>query len=723
VTSRPPGDLPAFNWAVLALFSHSLIPGAGKVWRSPMGNRSSTWIGLLCVIGAVAIIYAWHFPGEDPENAAVIPAGTPEPKPQPPKPPPEQESLARAATEPFAEAEAIRSVDGLLRATLAVQYGDNVIRGSHVHLRSYNGRLVGPTLRTKPGDVLKIRVENRLPQVPEPPVHTVNVPHGLNSTNVHTHGLHVSPEGNSDNVYLDIKPGQAQDYEITIPKDHVAGTFFYHPHKHGSVALQMSSGMSGALIVEGGLDEVPEIKQARERIFLFHQIPFDDEGRVEKLTNLYDGHPTKHWHASGRFTTINGVALPVLALRPGEVQRWRFIHSGIHESLTVRLDGHDLHEIATDGIPLGGMVPREEIELQPGNRSDVLVKASATPGVYLLRDGALPADRALRAIPEPEKLLAKVVVAGPPRNMALPDSAGLARFAPFKPITDEEVQGRKATVVFGQDEKHQPPRYFINDRQFDPDVIPRRVLVGTAEEWTLSSKEDNHPFHLHVNPFEVIRRDPQTGAIVDRVWKDTILVTEKKPVTIRVRYLDFSGKSVFHCHNLAHEDLGMMQNIEVVRTPAELKETGGLLLPWRPPAWELADAAGRWHRSEDLKGRPALLVFFQGGTCPHCLRQLKVLHDYAGTPGAADLRVVAVSPEPRAALARTQKWLGGDRILLVSDETAGVFGRFHCRAEGGLRHGLFLLNPEGQVVWYRISAEALTDVTPLRLALEMLTER
>ena len=662
-----------------------------------MGPRTCTWIGLLCgaIVGVAATLYAWRFPDQGPESTPAVAAATPEPKAQRLKSPPEQESLARAATEPFAEAEAIHSADGRLRATLVVKYGDNVIRGSRVRLRSYNGRLVGPTLRAKPGDVLRIRVENRLPPVPEPPVHAINVPHALNSTNIHTHGLHVSPEGNSDNVYLDIKPGQAQDYEIQIPKDHVAGTFWYHTHRHGSVALQLSSGMSGAIIVEGGLDEVKEIKKAQERIFVLQQIPFDDWGRVENLARLYDGHPTKHWHKSGRFTTINGVALPVLTLRPGEVQRWRFIHGGIHESLTLRLDGHKLHEIAADGIPLGKMAARDEIELQPGNRSDVLVKASATPGVYLLRDGALPADRALQGKPEPDKFLAKVVVAGTPCDMALPDSAGLARFAPFQPITDEEVQGRKTTVVFGQDEKHQPPRYFINDRQFDPDAVPRRVLLGTAEEWSLSSKEDNHPFHLHVNPFEVIRRDPETGKIVERVWRDTILVTDKKPVTIRVRYLDFPGKSVFHCHNLAHEDLGMMQNVEVVRTAAEMKGTGDLPLPWRPPAWKLADAAGRWHRSEDLKGGSALLVFYQGGTCPHCLQQLKMLRDCAGTPGAAALRVVAVSPEPRAALARTQKWLGGDRIRLLSDEATEVFRQFHCLAEAGPRHGLFLLNPEG----------------------------
>jgi FtsP/CotA-like multicopper oxidase with cupredoxin domain/peroxiredoxin len=690
-----------------------------------VGHRTSIWIGLLCcaVVGVFATLRGWNFPGQGRENTPAAAAGTPAPKAQRLKPPPEQERLARAATEPFAQAEAIHSVDGQLRTTLVAKYGDNVIRGSRVHLRSWNGGLVGPTLRAKPGDVLRIHVENRLPPIPEPVVHSVNVPHGLNSTNIHWHGLHVSPGGNSDNVFLDIRPGQTQDYEIKVPKDHVAGTFFYHPHRHGAVALQMSSGLSGALILEGGLDEVPEIKQARERIFLLQQIPFDDRGEVEKLATLYDGHPRKHWDESGRFTTINGVALPVITLRPGEVERWRFIHSGIHEPLMPRLDGHQLYEIAVDGIPLGKMVPREAIELQPANRSDVLVKASSTPGVYLLRDGPLPAERALQGKPTPARFLAKVVVAGAPRDMALPDSAGLARFAPFKPIADEEVQGRKVTVVFTDDEKHQPPRYFINGQQYDPDVVPRRVLLGTAEEWAITSKEDNHPFHLHVNPFEVIGRDPHTGKIVERVWRDTILVAPDKPVTIRARYLDFPGTTVFHCHNLAHEDQGMMQNIAMVRTPAELKGAGGLPLPWRPPAWKLADAAGRWHSSEDLEGRWAVLAFYQGGRCPHCLAQLKMLRDYTDTPEAAALRVVAVSPEPRTELARTQKWLGGDRILLLADEAAEVFRPFRCLAEDGPRHGLFLLNPEGQVVWYRVSAEALTDVTPLRRAFELQTER
>src|SRR6516225_1715313 len=136
-------------------------------------TRACSGLGLLAAVAVFGTVWIWNHPGPDRASSDEAPAGTPEPEPQPSKPPPEQEGLARAAAEPFVSAEATHSVDGVLRATLEVRYADSVIRGSHVHLRSYNGRLVGSTLRARPGDVLKIRLANRLPQVPEPPVHGV----------------------------------------------------------------------------------------------------------------------------------------------------------------------------------------------------------------------------------------------------------------------------------------------------------------------------------------------------------------------------------------------------------------------------------------------------------------------------------------------------------------------------------------------------------------------
>ena len=98
----------------------------------------------------------------------------------------------------------------------------------------------------------------------------------------------------------------------------MAGTFWYHAHRHGSTSSQLREGMAGALIIEGDIDQVPEIKVARDQVFLFQQlrIPFDN---IDKQLP----------------TTINGQLEPVLILQPGEVQRWRLIHAGIDELLTM----------------------------------------------------------------------------------------------------------------------------------------------------------------------------------------------------------------------------------------------------------------------------------------------------------------------------------------------------------------------------------------------------
>jgi FtsP/CotA-like multicopper oxidase with cupredoxin domain len=125
-----------------------------------------------------------------------------------------------------------------------------------VHLRSYNRSLIAPTISVYPSQTVRIRLHNKLKaesetDCPAPDARMHGIPSCLSTTNLHFHGLHVSPTGNSDNVLLQIAPGENFDYEINIPSDHPAGTFWYHSHRHGSTAAQVSSGMAGALIVRG----------------------------------------------------------------------------------------------------------------------------------------------------------------------------------------------------------------------------------------------------------------------------------------------------------------------------------------------------------------------------------------------------------------------------------------------------------------------------------------
>ncbi|MBX9792489.1 MAG: multicopper oxidase domain-containing protein [Pirellulales bacterium] len=503
---------------------------------------------------------------------------------------PRSAALAQASTTEFSNPPEIVSQGGILSTTLDVRYADNTIGGEPVRLRNYNGQLIGPTLRAKPGDVLRIRIDNHLPQPATPtanrghghgraaaslrPAHTadhagdVNRPHGFNVTNLHTHGLHVSPAGNSDNVLVEIGPGESFDYTIAIPPAHPPGTFWYHAHKHGSVAIQLASGMQGALIVAGDLDDVPAIAAAQEQILVFQQIPYDESavGVVEDFSASFG--PGK-WQTLGRYTTINGLVTPVIRMAPGEVQRWRMVHGGVRESLRVKLDGHVFKQIALDGITTGKMTDEPVVQLEPGYRSEVLVQASNTPGRYLLRDEALAARAALLAEDEPEKFLAVVEVVGTPNAMALPDPAALAPLLRYRSIDPGELTGFQTAVLNIDLRPAQiglPNEFQVNYRDFDPSAPPRMLRLGKVEEWLLRSDFVNHPFHVHVNPFQVISIKNSQGQelLAEPMWKDTILVHEGERITVRTRYEQFLGKFPLHCHILDHEDQGMMEMLEIV---------------------------------------------------------------------------------------------------------------------------------------------------------------
>ncbi len=356
---------------------------------------------------------------------------------------------------------------------------------------------------------------------------------------LHTHGFFVSPSGVSDNVLLKVQPGKDQQYVIEVPEDHAPGTFWYHAHVHGSTAVQVGSGMAGALIVEGGLDDVPAIAAAVEQTFLFQHILYNEQGEVvfEDIAG-----PTA-WGASMRQPTVNGQIVPVIQMRPGEVQRWRFIHGGIHETILPRLEGHELYELALDGLALGTMNEWEQVELQPGYRVDVLVKAKPLPAGqterrYFLYDApADPGDELRLNEDEEQRTLALVVVSGEPMNMPLPDPAALAPLVPHAPITDAELDGEPQTAIFDialrrceapgvpctpceEGEEGWKTRYMVNDRPFS-DAYVRELKLGTASEWTLGSRLANHPYHIHVNPFEVTR--PGADGLPEKVFKDTLL--------------------------------------------------------------------------------------------------------------------------------------------------------------------------------------------------------
>ena len=108
----------------------------------------------------------------------------------------------------------------------------------------------------------------------------------------------------------------------------------------------------------------------------------------------------------------------------------------------------------------------------------------------------------------------------------------------------------------------------IDGKSFDPARIDQRVRLGAVEEWTIRSTDmrDDHVFHIHTNPFQVTEIGGQPQA--DRTWRDTVVVPRPAKggsTVIRSRFLDYTGVFMMHCHMMNHEEMGMMQTVEVYK--------------------------------------------------------------------------------------------------------------------------------------------------------------
>ncbi|WP_109831087.1 multicopper oxidase family protein [Reichenbachiella versicolor] len=507
------------------------------------------------------------------------------------------ESVSGSVYEYFQNPTETIAIDSVLNTELNIGYSDQYIWNVNqskmlkVRLRNYNGLLVPPTFRIKPGDLLRVKLNNNLP------VLTDNVscdpfghkhgdfadscnqknPATFNTTNLHTHGLHVSPKDSSDNVLVHIAPTCDFQNHILLPDNHPQGTFWYHAHVHGSTAVQVSSGMAGAIIIEGGLDTLAEIKAAEEKIFVLQQIPYtyDSANNVYSVEDFDASFGPGTWakgvEENGWRTTINGQTYPIIQMKSGEVQRWRFIHAGVRESLELQLEGHTMHEIALDGISLGRMESKDSIQMEPGYRSDVLVKAnlvSESDTVFLI-DREAPKDASLLQEYESPKVLAIVIISPEVNDMPLPTSNQLKPYAPFKSISSNELEPPIQKVWFNIDINSSPTCFTVNDQPFSMDNPPRKLLLNSANEWIVTSNFVNHPFHIHVNSFEIFKIKKANGTIQEfdpPIWKDTYLIMQNDSVHMRSRYENFDGEFVLHCHILDHEDQGMMELVKIVKS-------------------------------------------------------------------------------------------------------------------------------------------------------------
>jgi len=397
----------------------------------------------------------------------------------------------------------------------------------------YYGSVPGPTWRVRPGDRLQVTLVSQLG-------HT---------TNLHTHGLFVSPEGNGDNPFIAVEPGQRFDYDIRLPEDHPPGLYWYHPHHHGMVADQVFAGLYGAIIVEDPTD----LPVTRERVLVISDITIDPSGDVAAATRT-----DRMMGREGETVLVNGQVRPVLRARPAERERWRILNACVSRSLDLRVPGQDLTLLGMDSGRTATPTAVDRVLLAPGNRADLIVQT--VPGSTEVL--AVPIDRgvAMGMGMGPRAsggtlTLAKLVVDGAPADAldALPRQP-----APLDLSGVPVARRRELTLAMGTGMAMGGGMSFtIDGKAFDPDRIDQDVTVGDVEEWTLvNTSPMDHPFHLHVWPMQVLREGTHTPE--DVTWRDVVNIPAQDSTLVRIPFDRYPGRTVYHCHILDHEDLGMM---------------------------------------------------------------------------------------------------------------------------------------------------------------------
>ncbi|UMA63314.1 multicopper oxidase family protein [Roseivivax marinus] len=469
---------------------------------------------------------------------------------------------------PFRDLPEMRSTDGHLLTELRMAPVTWSLNDeTSVEVAAYNGTVPGTLYRLRPGDRLRWTLINDMEPAGLPPFQIGGPPtaaqEALNYTNIHTHGLQVSPGEGHDNVYAVVKPGESLDYAYDIPgpdsgRPQPPGLYWYHPHKHGSTSHQGWQGLAGPIVVEGDIDEVPEVAAARERVMVLNEMLLNEAGQVPSAVIVPTVGPVPFTSVPAMpmdiLFPINGVLQPEIDIRPGETQRWRVLAAGPHRFFHLRLDGHALWQISQDGVPFAQAREMDSILLAPGQRAEFIVKGGP-PGRYAFR--ALAYDQGHPGGPRPEKVLGTVVSAGAPMDGPLPGKL----VDPPEIPEDARTVVNTRTVTFEGNIASTPVRFYLDGKPFSASRIDQTVLAGTTEEWLLVNEDVfQHPFHIHVNPFQVIEINGEpTG---EDSWWDTFALPPLGTAKIRIYFRpDVTGLTVYHCHILPHEDNGMMANL------------------------------------------------------------------------------------------------------------------------------------------------------------------
>jgi spore coat protein A, manganese oxidase len=454
-----------------------------------------------------------------------------------------------------------RGADGTLTYDLVQRAATaELLPGVRTPIWGYDGQFPGPTIHSRRGQLAVVRHRNELP-----------VP-----TVTHLHGGHTPPD--SDGYPTDLllpvvgdrgaaagpspqEQGHQHGYadpaallaagtrEYRYPMDQPAATLWYHDHVMDATAGNVWRGLAGFhLVSDDGEDALPLPRGDRDLPLMIMDRAFAADGGLH-------GGGLRGDHVAGTLgdvVLVNGVPWPVLEA-VGARHRFRLLNASGARRYRLALDppppgGHGFVQIGSDGGLLAAPRVHDTITLAPAERCDVVVDlARYRPGstVDLINElGSGPTRRVMR-------IRVGARTAGAP---AVP--ARLATVEPLVPGPD----ARRRTFLFQAAPGGRG--WTINGRQFDPTRTDADPRLGEIEVWRFVT-DLQHPVHVHLAPFQVLRRGTGGPGPHDHGWKDTVDVRAAEAVTVAVRFTGYRGRYVLHCHNLEHEDRHMMATVRV----------------------------------------------------------------------------------------------------------------------------------------------------------------
>jgi len=438
-------------------------------------------------------------------------------------------------------------------------YTGQVIKGDPAAMINLDGSYLGPVVRTRKNHKIRIHFENDLPA----------------RSIIHWHGLHVPASMDGHPMHV-IPTGGTFTYEFEVLNR--AGTYWYHPHPHGRTGHQVYGGLAGLFLVTD--DEEEELDLPKGKL----DIPLVVQDR------LFNGNNQLVYLPQGMRDTMTGMLGDTICVngRPDfqlsvstRIYRLRILNgSNARIYKLAWSDGTPLTVIATDGGLLEKAVHKKYVVLGPAERIELWADFSK-----------YPVGTSLELVSKYFEPATQQTAMGPRRGMMGDDT--LPNGAPFSvlkiEVTREETETRMLPEEFSLIERYQPtdadnfynPRQFsffmqhmrglINGRTFQMQEVAgdEMVRLNSTELWELTNDDRSmgmmmpmpHPVHLHGKQFQVIERSGTLhSGYVDEGWKDTVLLMPGESARIVTRFTDYPGMFLYHCHNLEHEDMGMMRN-------------------------------------------------------------------------------------------------------------------------------------------------------------------